>query len=79
VHGHFDESGFLADAAFAAAFRSVAIAGSETPPEGPPWTRELAAAQTQAIRERRPIFAYFTKSVLTPLRHRGEAVASQPR
>ncbi len=37
-------------------------AGSETPPEGPPWERELAAAQTAALKRGVPIFVYLTKT-----------------
>lgn len=41
---------------------SPAIAGSETPPEGPPWVRSLADAQRQAIKRDLPIFVYLTKT-----------------
>jgi hypothetical protein len=40
----------------------VAAAGSETPPAGPPWVRDLATAQEKAIREGKPIFVYLTKT-----------------
>ncbi len=41
---------------------AMAQAGSETPPKGPPWQRELLAAQKQALQDGRPIFLYFTKT-----------------
>ncbi len=41
---------------------AMAQAGSETPPKGPPWQRELPAAQKQALENGRPIFLYFTKT-----------------
>ncbi len=41
---------------------AMAQAGSETPPKGPPWQRELLAAQKQALQNGRPIFLYFTKT-----------------
>jgi thiol-disulfide isomerase/thioredoxin len=37
-------------------------AGSDTPPEGPPWTTHLIEAQTRALAEGKPIFCYFTKT-----------------
>ena len=41
----------------------VAAAGnSATPPKGPPWQRDLIAAQKQALREGKPVFFYFTKT-----------------
>ncbi len=40
----------------------TAMAGSETPPEGPPWVRDFAAAQKQAIEREVPIFVYLTKT-----------------
>ena len=40
---------------------SAALAG-EKPPVGPPWVRELAEAQADALAHKRPIFAYFTKT-----------------
>lgn len=43
-------------------FAGVAFAGSETPPKGPPWQRDLVAAQKQALREGKPLFVYFTKT-----------------
>ena len=41
---------------------AVAAAGSETPPEGPPWERDLLVAQKRALKEGKPIFVYFTKT-----------------
>ena len=40
----------------------VAMAGSETPPQGPPWLRDLAEAQELAEKTGRPIFVYLTKT-----------------
>jgi predicted NBD/HSP70 family sugar kinase len=40
----------------------VAAAGSETPPQGPPWLRDFAEAQELAERTGRPIFVYMTKT-----------------
>ena len=40
----------------------AAVAGSETPPKGPPWQRDLAEAQKQALVEGKPLFLYFTKT-----------------
>ena len=37
-------------------------AGSETPPKGPPWERDLLVAQKRALDEGKPIFVYFTKT-----------------
>jgi hypothetical protein len=37
-------------------------AGSDTPPEGPPWVRDLAEAQDLALKKDLPIFLYFTKT-----------------
>lgn len=39
-----------------------AHAGSETPPKGPPWVRDLAEAQDLALKKDLPIFLYFTKT-----------------
>lgn len=36
--------------------------GIEPPPVGPPWSRELAAAQKIALEQGTPIFVYFTKT-----------------
>ena len=41
---------------------AMAQAGSDTPPKGPPWLRDLLAAQKQALENGRPIFLYFTKT-----------------
>jgi len=42
---------------------SIAFAGdSETPPEGPPWKRDLLAAQKEALERGKPVFFYFTKT-----------------
>jgi hypothetical protein len=41
---------------------AMAQAGSELPPKGPPWQRELLAAQREALQNGRPIFLYFTKT-----------------
>ena len=50
-------------AAAALILASLAAAGeSETPPEGPPWQRDLLAAQKQGLREGKPVFFYFTKT-----------------
>jgi hypothetical protein len=40
----------------------LATAGSETPPQGPPWLRDLAEAQEAAEKAGRPIFVYMTKT-----------------
>lgn len=45
-----------------AALAAIAAGGSETPPEGPPWVRDLAAAQKTAIEKGLPIFVYLTKT-----------------
>jgi hypothetical protein len=39
-----------------------AAAGSETPPAGPPWRRELLKAREEALAGRKPLFLYFTKT-----------------
>ena len=41
---------------------TTAFAGSDTPPEGPPWQRDLLAAQEEALTEGKPLFFYFTKT-----------------
>ena len=41
---------------------SVALAGSDTPPEGPPWKRDLLEAHKEALEAGKPIFLYFTKT-----------------
>lgn len=40
----------------------LALAGSDTPPKGPPWQRDLLAAHEQALTQGTPIFLYFTKT-----------------
>ena len=39
-----------------------AHAGSETPPEGPPWVRDIVVAQRDAITRKVPVFVYLTKT-----------------
>lgn len=46
----------------AAALATSALAGSETPPEGPPWVRDLHAAQVEGLTQGKPIFVYLTKT-----------------
>jgi len=46
----------------AAVLGALAFAGSETPPEGPPWVRDFAEAREEGIRSGRPIFVYLTKT-----------------
>ena len=41
----------------------AAAPSAEPPPPGPPWQRELAAAQKTALEKGTPIFVYFTKKV----------------
>ena len=45
-----------------AALAAIAFAGSETPPAGPPWTKDFAAAQTKAVKDGVPLFVYMTKT-----------------
>ncbi len=40
----------------------VALAGSDTPPEGPPWVRSLVEAQKAALQRQVPIYVYLTKT-----------------
>ena len=40
----------------------AAAAGSETPPPGPPWIRDLGEAVSLAEKTGRPIFVYLTKT-----------------
>jgi hypothetical protein len=40
----------------------AAVAGSETPPAGPPWVREFRAAQRDALAREVPLFVYLTKT-----------------
>jgi len=49
-------------ALLAALLVGAASAGSETPPAGPPWQRDLHEARQQALREGKPLFLYFTKT-----------------
>ncbi|MFY9341110.1 MAG: hypothetical protein WAT39_01385 [Planctomycetota bacterium] len=35
---------------------------SKTPPKGPPWVMDFAAARAQAIAGNKPIFVYSTKT-----------------
>lgn len=48
--------------ALVALLPGVAGAGSDTPPEGPPWMTDLLEAQTQALKSGTPVFCYFTKT-----------------
>ena len=41
---------------------SAALAGSDTPPKGPPWKRNLLDAHKEALQAGKPIFLYFTKT-----------------
>lgn len=41
---------------------AMAQAGSETPPKGPPWMRDLLEAQKDALLSGKPVFLYFTKT-----------------
>jgi hypothetical protein len=52
----------LATLLLAAASTTPSWAGSETPPEGPPWVRSLAEAQRLAVERDLPIFVYLTKT-----------------
>ncbi|MHC4952957.1 MAG: hypothetical protein ACYTGZ_03645 [Planctomycetota bacterium] len=44
------------------AISTAAFADSKTPPKGPPWQRDLLAAQKAALEQGKPIFFYFTKT-----------------
>jgi hypothetical protein len=44
------------------ALAGPAAAGSDTPPEGPPWQRSLLGAHEAALEQGKPIFLYFTKT-----------------
>ena len=35
---------------------------SATPPEGPPWKRDILVAQKEALERGKPVFFYFTKT-----------------
>jgi hypothetical protein len=52
----------LAAVLVAAMAAVTAFAGSETPPEGPPWVRDFAEAQKAAIERGVPVFVYLTKT-----------------
>jgi hypothetical protein len=52
----------LRSASLVAALASLAVAGSDTPPEGPPWVRSLVEAQRSALERKVPIFVYLTKT-----------------
>ena len=39
-----------------------AAAGSDTPPQGPPWVRDFHQAQERGLKEGLPIFVYLTKT-----------------
>ena len=52
----------LAAFGLATLLATVALAGSETPPEGPPWKRDFAKAREEGIRQGKPIFVYLTKT-----------------
>ena len=52
----------LRSAAVVLALAPLALAGSETPPEGPPWVRSLVEAQKAALEREVPIFVYLTKT-----------------
>jgi hypothetical protein len=52
----------LAAVGLAALMTTVALAGSETPPKGPPWVRDFAKAREEGIRQGKPIFVYLTKT-----------------
>ena len=47
---------------FACTLAPAAHAGSETPPKGPPWERDILVAQEKALAGNLPIFLYFTKT-----------------
>ncbi|MDJ0522808.1 MAG: hypothetical protein QNJ90_12135 [Planctomycetota bacterium] len=48
--------------ALLACFAGSAFAGSETPPEGPPWERDIVQAHGKALAKGVPLFVYFTKT-----------------
>jgi len=47
---------------FVLALAGGARAGSDVPPAGPTWERELSKAQVKALEQGVPIFVYFTKT-----------------
>lgn len=55
-------SATLLTSALVLALAGTASAGSETPPEGPPWERNLLEAQVKALERGVPLFVYFTKT-----------------
>ena len=52
----------LAGAAVVAISAASSLAGSETPPAGPPWVREFKVAHRDALARGVPIFVYLTKT-----------------
>ena len=44
------------------ALLSPAWAGSDVPPEGPAWERDLVTAHGKALKAGVPLFLYFTKT-----------------
>jgi len=52
----------MLSAALVLALASVVFAGSDVPPEGPPWQRDFVAAHAEALKSGKPIFLYFTKT-----------------
>lgn len=52
----------LMTAALLCAFAGLALAGSETPPAGPTWERDLIQAHATALKQGVPLFLYFTKT-----------------
>ena len=52
----------LRSASLLLALAAPALAGSDTPPEGPPWVRSLVEAQKSALERELPIFVYLTKT-----------------
>ena len=52
----------FASVAMASLFAIPSVASAaEPPPAGPPWVRDLTAAQKTALEQGTPIFIYFTK------------------
>ncbi|MHC4820101.1 MAG: hypothetical protein ACYTDX_00095 [Planctomycetota bacterium] len=54
--------GLVAGLVLAMFAAGTALAGSETPPKGPPWVRDFHEAQTTALKQGKPIFVYLTKT-----------------
>jgi hypothetical protein len=46
-----------------ACWATSGVHAGETPPPGPPWKMDFMAARKEAMKEGRPIFMYFTKTV----------------